>query len=383
MTNVKKGFRRLLALLKKELMLSVSVLAALISLLITPPSKALLTAIDWKTLATLFMLLSVLDGFKSENLFRPLLRLTGRIRSLVGLSFFLIFGVFFTSMFVTNDVSLIIFVPLTIILFRAGNRERDLLPVLTMENIAAIRGSLLTPFGSPQNLFLYSKSGLSTQAFLRMMLPLWLMSIVLLSAFIVFRYRRDLRTGMDTAGYEGPAWSPEGKTRRIVYLSLFVIILATIVSRTALWPWITLFVTVVLLIFDRKVFTRVDYVLLLTFFCFFVFSSSIAANPAISAFLKRSVGGREYWWSIALSQIISNVPASIVLWPFTRSLPALIYGLDSAGLVSIIGSLASVINMRIYLREYPGRGLAFIKVFEKISLLFFLIIQIPQLLLCR
>ena len=112
-------------------MLSVSILAALISLFITPPSKELLHDINWRTLATLFMLLSVLEGFKSENIFEPILRKAGQISSIKLLTVFLVFGVFFTSMFVTNDVSLIIFVPLTIILFRSAGKEKFILPVLT------------------------------------------------------------------------------------------------------------------------------------------------------------------------------------------------------------------------------------------------------------
>ena len=103
-----------------------------------------------------------------------------------------------------------------------------------------------------------------------------------------------------------------------------------------------------------------DYVLLLTFLCFFVFSSSITANPKISAVLRRAVAGNEYWWGIGLSQLISNVPATIVLYPFTRNFAGLIYGVDTAGLCSLIGSLASVINYRIYVREYPGSGGRFI-----------------------
>ena len=121
-------------------MLSVSLMAALAALIITPPSVKLLSDIDWRTLGTLFMMLTVLEGFKKENIFRPLLRLAGNIRTMTGLSLFLVFSVFFSSMFVTNDVSLIIFVPLTIILFRAGNKEKYILPVITMENIAGICG---------------------------------------------------------------------------------------------------------------------------------------------------------------------------------------------------------------------------------------------------
>lgn len=364
-------------------MLVVSLLAAIISLFITPPSLSLLTSIDWKTLATLFMLLSVLDGFKHENLFLPVIRLTGKITSLLGLSFFLVFGVFFSSMFVTNDVSLIIFVPLTILLLRERDKESYILPMLAMENIAAVRGSLLTPFGSPQNLFLFSNSGLSTGAFLQMMLPIWLMSIILISLFLIVLCRKDLkqvsRPSLSSSAKD--SWSPKRLSYRVLYVTLFVLVILCIVTRTTLWPVITLVVAAMLFFFDRSVYKRVDYVLLLTFFCFFVFSSSIAANPSIAGFLKKAVAGNEYWWSIGISQIISNVPASIVLWPFTTDLKALIYGLDTAGLVTIIGSLASVINMRLYTREYPGKGRDFMIVFEKICLIFFAIVVFIQPLL--
>lgn len=373
--------KTVISFLKKEAMLVVSVAAALVSLVITPPSADLVKAIDWKTLATLFMLLSVLDGFKHENLFLPVLRLTEKFSTMLGLSFFLVFGVFFSSMFVTNDVSLIIFVPLTILLFREKGKEGYILPILTMENIAAVRGSLLNPFGSPQNLYLFSGSGISTGAFLKMMLPLWLGSMVLISLFLVFLYRKDLGQKAGCTDYRGAQWQPEGKLRRLTYLALFAAVLLCIVTRTPYWPYVTLLVTLVLLAVDPKVFRRVDYVLLLTFLCFFVFSSSIAANQRIAGFLERAVRGNEYWWSIGISQIISNVPASIVLWPFTTDLRALIYGLDTAGLVTVIGSLASVINLRLYTREYPGQGKAFMICFEKISLCFFAIVVVLQLFL--
>lgn len=379
-TNMKSFFSKIINIFKKELMLTVAILAAIISLFITPPSTKLLEDIDWKTLATLFMLLSVLEGFKKENLFSPLLQKTIRLKSMKGLTCFFVYSVFFSSMFVTNDVSLIIFVPLTIILFRAGGKEKYILPVLTFENIAAIRGSLLTPFGSPQNLFLYSQSGISTPEFLLTMLPLWIFSFVLLYLFILFLYRKDEQELITIEKQEVcQEWEKKRKGKRILYVTLFLVVVASIVSRTRFWPFVTLAVALSLLIFDRKILLQTDYVLLLTFFCFFVFSSSICSNPKVSEFLKCSVGGHEYIWSILLSQVISNVPASIVLWPFTNNLRALLYGLDSAGLCSIIGSLASVINLRIYIREYPGQGLKFIKTFTWISLIFFAIVVLPQL----
>ena len=135
--------------------------------------------------------------------------------------------------------------------------------------------------------------------------------------------------------------------------------------------------------FDRKILLKTDYVLLVTFFCFFVFSSSVAANETVAAFLRRVMDGHEYAGSILLSQAISNVPAAIVLYPFCRNTGALLYGLDSAGLVSLIGSLASVINYRIYVREYPGKGGRFVHVFTAVSLAFFAIVVVPGYLISR
>lgn len=374
--------KQVTAFLKTELMLTLSLFAAAAALIITPPTKDLLRDIDWRTLGTLLMMLTVLEGFKRENVLRPVIRLAGRLRTMTGLTLFLVFGVFFTSMFVTNDVSLIIFVPLTILLFRAGGKERFLLPVLTLENIAAVRGSLLMPFGSPQNLFLFGQAEVTAWHFMLHMLPLCALSAVLLICFILFLYRRDLREPIGTEAADTP-WQPEGRVRRIVYLTLFVLVLLVIVTRTRFWYAAVAVVLLTVLATDRTLFAKVDYVLLLTFLCFFVFSSSITANPKISAVLRRAVAGNEYWWGIGLSQLISNVPATIVLYPFTRNFAGLIYGVDTAGLCSLIGSLASVINYRIYVREYPGSGGRFIKVFTLVSWAFFLLVVIPGLILAR
>ncbi|MBP5727549.1 MAG: citrate transporter, partial [Clostridia bacterium] len=238
----------------------------------------------------------------------------------------------------------------------------------------------LMPFGSPQNLFLYGKAGVSAWHFMLHMLPLCAMSALLLIVFVFVLFRKNPKEEIYASADRMP-WSAEGRTRRIGYVCLFVLILAVIVTRTSLWPWAVAVVLASMLILDRKILLKVDYVLLVTFLCFFIFSSSIAANPGISGFLKKAVAGNEYWWSIGISQIISNVPATIVLYPFTENFSGLIYGADTAGLCSLIGSLASVINYRIYVREYPGRGKAFIKTFTLVGWAFFLIVVIPGFLL--
>ncbi len=374
--------RGLLAFLKKEMMLTVSVVAAGAALLITPPSAELLQKIDWRTLGTLFMMLTVLEGFKKENVFEPLIRFSTHFRSLRGLVLFLVFGVFFTSMFVTNDVSLIIFVPLTLTLLRQAGKEHFILPVISLENIAAVRGSMLMPFGSPQNLFLYGRFGVSAPVFILHMLPLSAFSGILLVIFICVLLRHEKET-LGFTEVEEYTKSDEDLSlvRRRIYPLLFAVVLAVIVSRTSLWPYAVLVIALSILILDRSILVRTDYVLLATFLCFFVFSSSITSNERISSLLRGLVAGNEYWWAIGISQVISNVPASIVLWPFTVNNAALIYGLDTAGLCSLIGSLASVINYRIYVREYPGRGKAFIRTFTLTSWAFLAVVIVPGYLL--
>lgn len=369
------------AFLKKEIMLVVSLLAAAVSLFITPPSAELFRNIDWRTLGILLMMLCVLEGFKRESVLAPVVRLGTRLKKMTALTFFLVFGVFFSSMFVTNDVSLIIFVPITIMVFRSGGKEKYILPVITLQNIAAIRGSLLTPFGSPQNLFLYGQVNVTVWHFMLHMLPLCAMSAAILSAFILILYRKD--PGESIGPAQSGKLSKDSLPRRIAYIVLFCAVVFTVVSRFKYWYFVLAAVLVAVAVIDFKVFRDVDYVLLATFLCFFIFSQSVAGNERIADFLSGAVAGREYWWSLGLSQIISNVPSTIVLYPFSKNFAALIYGADTAGLCSIVGSLASVINYRIYIKEYPGTGKKFMLVFTLISWAFFLIVVVPGLLLSR
>ena len=373
--------KKILTFLKKEPMLLLSLIAAIAAMILNPPTKDLLGKIDWRTLGTLFMMLTILEGFKRENIFKLLINFSTRFRSVRSLSLFLVFCVFFTSMFVTNDVSLIIFVPLTIMLFRRSGKEQYILPVISMENIAAIRGSLLMPFGSPQNLFLYGRFGVGIGTFMLHMAPLCVSSAILLIVFILIMSRKE--KGQTISFDDTGNLAEDGDTayRKPWYLALFGLVMVVIITKTQYWPVALLIVVVAMLFLDRTILLKTDYVILATFFCFFVFSSLISTHPSVSVMLGKLVAGYEYWWAIGISQIISNVPASIVLYPFSTNNAGLIYGLDTAGLCSLIGSLASVINYRIYVREYPGKGWAFVKTFTLISWAFFAIVVIPGYLL--
>lgn len=245
--------KRIVRWIRQEAMLTLSVLAAVIGLLITPPTKDLLRQIDWRTLGTLLMMLCVLEGFKQENVLAPVVRLAGKLHTMRALTLFLVFGVFFSSMFVTNDVSLLIFVPLTILLFRNAGQERYILPVLTFENIAAIRGSLLMPFGSPQNLFLYGQAQVSFWRFLLHMLPLCVLSGLLLIGFIFFLYRKNPKESAAPEGMSEKTDEPSGFKRRM-YLALFTLILFVIVTRTGFWYIALGIVLLTILLADRRLF---------------------------------------------------------------------------------------------------------------------------------
>ena len=186
--------------------------------------------------------------------------------------------------------------PLTILLFRTA-KKRTVYPTGHLNGkYSGDPRFLADPFGSPQNLFLFEQSGISAGKFMLHMLPLWLSSAILLGGFIFFLYRKDPHEKISLLGSSGEAWKPERKKHRIIYVGLFALTVATVVSRTPYWLAAAGIVLAVILLFDRAVLRKTDYVLLVTFFCFFVFSSQITANKTISHFLTNAVAGHEYFW---------------------------------------------------------------------------------------
>lgn len=368
------------AFCKKQIVFVVALLAALISLLVSHPTAERFLSLDWRTLFTLFMLLLVLEGFKKEKMFYPFFCLTDRFKTIKGLSYFLVGVVFFLAPFITNDVSLVTFVPLTIIIFKGINKEKCLLPIVIIENIAAITGAFLTPFGNPQNLFIYTNTEVSSMSFILHMLPMWIVGLVGLFLAVNFVFRKNPKEPIytnDRIEHEAP--DPQNRGLRVFYLALLVLLLVEIVTRMFNFVDIVMIVLVALLIFDRKVFGKVDYYLLSTFFLFFLFSSSIADIPFVKEFLSTHVGGNEYWWGLGISQIISNVPGAALLLQFSENYTALLYGVNAAGMGTIVGSLASLITFSIYNKEYPKEKKNFFKYFHGFSLCFLVLLILTAL----
>ncbi len=350
---------KILAFFKKETVLCVSLILAVLSMFIVPPDKGYWGYIDFRTLAILFCLMSVMAGLQKIGVFGWVAgKLLGHVRSGRSLILVLVLLCFFSSMLITNDVALITFVPFTFtVLNMLGGRQKDrmVLPVVVMQTIAANLGSMLTPVGNPQNLYLYGKAGLSIREFLVLMLPYTLLALALLVGWGLIQGKacpQPLELG-EVSAQQGFPHGKEAVYPLIAYLALFFLCLFA-VGR--ILPWQAALFAVMLLVFitDRKVFTKVDYSLLFTFMGFFVFVGNVGRIPALRDFLQDMIAGREIYTAILVSQVISNVPAALLLSGFTEDFTGLIVGTNLGGLGTLIASMASLISYKYVAKETNG-----------------------------
>ena len=333
--------------LKQETVLAVAAALAVVSAFFVRPDAAYLGYIDWRTLAILFSLMTVMAGLRRQGVFdrmgRALLALSGGTLQLV---LVLVGLCFFGSMFITNDVALLTFVPFTFaVLDSMGGemRQKLALPVVCMQTVAANLGSMLTPIGNPQNLYLYGKSSMGMGAFVALMLPYSLASLVMLVAWAVLVCRGQ-RSGSGPF-LESRQNAPS--SRRIIgmYGVLFVVCLLA-VMRVLPYGAALAAVLLAALAADRDTLGGVDYSLLLTFVAFFIFIGNLGRIPAFSSWLQGIIAGREVLVSVLASQVTSNVPAALLLSGFTQNTQALIIGTNLGGLGTLIASMASLISYR-------------------------------------
>ena len=360
--------------LRQETVLIIAVLLAVFSAFIIPPDARYPGYIDFRTLAILFSLMTVMAGLQRQNVFDHIGQvLLKRTKNTPGLLFVLVGLCFFCSMLITNDVSLITFVPFAfIVLHGLGDKAfRQLaIPVVCMQTIAANLGSMLTPIGNPQNLYLYGKSGMSMGAFLRLMLPYTLISLLLLAAWILFLCRKmNFGDSQSTFLPEDSAVHPMNRSRILMYAALFTVCLMTVV-RILSYPVMLLTVLLAVLITDHHTLRQVDYSLLLTFAAFFVFIGNLGRIPAFSEWIQSIIAGHEVPVAILASQITSNVPAALLLSGFTSDVQALIIGTNLGGLGTLIASMASLISYRHVAIRISDRKGAYFAAFTISNVLF-------------
>lgn len=358
---------RIKAFVKKETVLCISAVLAILSMFLVPPDSAYIDYIDTRTLCLLFALMTVVAGFRNAGTFSALSRtLLSRVRSARGVVLCLTLICFFSSMLITNDVALLTFVPLSILLLSSAGLSRHILVTVTLQTIAANLGSMLTPIGNPQNLYLYSLSGMGMGEFILTLLPYAAFSLLLLIAacFLIKNEPLSPQTGEKTA---------RNTRTELVCAALFVLSLLSVLR--ILDAWIAALVTAIaILVYDRKLLKRVDYCLLLTFVCFFVFIGNMGRIEPVRDFLSSFITGREMLTGALLSQIISNVPAAVLLSAFSSNWKPLLIGVNVGGLGTLIASLASLISYKLYCASENAQPRKYLLLFTAYNGIFFLLL---------
>lgn len=326
---------------KSNAVLTIALAAAVISAFFVPPGVEYFGYVDYSVLILLFCLMAAVAGLRSLGVFdamsRALLKRTGSAR---GIAFIMMNLCFFVSMLVTNDVALITFVPLTLGLYQGRGMSQQLIMTVVVETAAANLGSMMTPIGNPQNLFLFRHYEMEIGAFFSAVLFIGVAGYILLCASVLLVRKGALSsTGENTPLRTG--------VRFWVYIAVFVLCTLSVAGLVS--EYICLAVTVVAVgISDYRLFCKVDYPLLATFVCFFVFVGNLGSIEAVERLVVQLLSGRELIVSALLSQVISNVPAAAMLAGFTENGAELLRGVNIGGLGTPVASLASLISYRFY-----------------------------------
>ena len=354
---------KIISAFKKEQVHSISALCAALSMLAVPPSAEYLGYIDWKVLGLLFCLMSVVAGLQSVGLFDVLAQKMLRgCSGLRRLRLMLVMLPFFTSMLITNDVALITFVPFAIAVLGAVGRKDQLMPVIILQTVAANLGSMALPVGNPQSLYLYSSSGMSMGEYFGTLGIFVLISFVGLIAASV-----GVKESPIAVTFESDKKLGGGKLIA-VYAVLFLLAMLC-VFKVIDYRVVTALVFAALFIFDRKMLSRVDYALLVTFVCFFVFSGNLGGLEAVKNMLTGLLQKNAMLTSVLASQVISNVPAAVLLSAFTDDLSALLVGTNLGGLGTIIASLASLISFKYYLKIEGAQPMKYMAKFTVVNVI--------------
>lgn len=354
--------------LKTEAVLAISLVAAFITSFFVPPSLEYLSYIDFKVLVILFCLMVIIEGLKNAGLFNVLAeRMTSGARNTRGLFLSLIMICFFSSMFITNDVALITFVPFSILVLRVTDQTDKMIFVTVMQTVAANLGSMLTPVGNPQNLYLFSYYNIDVTEFFRITVPVTIAGFLLIfiisaagkheQIFVQFKLKEKITN----------------KSKLYIYLFLFVLSL-TAVFRIVDYRYILTAVIAAVSIMDRKLFKSVDYSLLATFVFFFIFTGNIRNIELVRGFLSDLIKNQELVYSISLSQVISNVPAAVLLSNFTENYKALVIGTNIGGLGTLIASLASLISYKLYVKTENSHPAKYLMVFTIVNMVILLLL---------
>lgn len=353
--------------LLKNTVLVIAALLALVTSFIIPPDREYISYFDFRTLCCLFCTLAVICALKNIRFFtviaRRLVSLTGNMRSAV---LALVYITFIGSMLIANDMALLTFLPLGYIMLESTGKQRYMAFTFIMQNIAANLGGMLTPFGNPQNLYLYSRFNIPTGHFMAVMSVPFAAAVMIITVCCLF-VRPEAVSLCDNTDMS----LPRGRT--VMYLALFAYSILIVFRIVPYWTGLVV-IPAVLLFADRRALAIVDYPLLCTFACFFIFAGNMSRIPAVSELLSGLLERNTLLVSTLSCQFISNVPSAILLSRFTANYQELLVGVNIGGTGTLIASLASLITFREYTSHNPGKTRRYILLFSALNFGFLIIL---------
>ena len=352
---------------RKNAVMFIALAAAAATSFIVPPDREYAGYFDFKTLTCLFCVLAVVCALKDINFFYLLARRLVRFFKNARLSVLaLVYITFIGSMLIANDMALLTFLPLGFLVLNVTEKEKYMAFTFIMQNIAANLGGMLTPFGNPQNLYLYTRFNIPNGEFMRIMAPPFLLSVALITlCCIVFVKPEPLELPDERISL------PAGRT--VLFLALFALSIAIVFRGIPYWVGLAV-IPAVLLFAERKALRMVDYPLLLTFVFFFIFAGNMARIEAVRSFFSALLGRDTLLFSALSCQFISNVPSAILLSQFTENYPDLLVGVNIGGVGTLIASLASLITFREYVHINPGKTGRYILAFSVFNFGFLIIL---------
>ena len=332
---------------KKNAVMVIALIAAVVTMFLVPPDRAYLGYFDYKTLTCLFCVLAVVCALRNIRFFYALARKVVRVFKTARMSVLaLVYITFIGSMLIANDMALLTFLPLGFFVLSTTRKEKYMSFTFIMQNIAANLGGMLTPFGNPQNLYLYTKFTIDTVEFMKIMAPPFAVAVLLITICCLCVESTPLRVEKTPV--------QKHTVRMCIYLALFALSVV-IVFRLVPYYYGLAVITGVLLVMDRKALRKVDYPLLLTFTAFFIFSGNMSRIEWVHDVFKHLLSKDTLTVSTLSCQFISNVPSAILLSQFTENYRDLLVGVNIGGTGTLIASLASLITFREYQRLYPGK----------------------------
>lgn len=340
---------------KKEIVFCAGTLAAAISCFFITPSKEYLGYINYEVILILFSLMLVSKALQEAGAFNiwgeKICQKAGNLRAL---SILLVLLCFFSSMLITNDVALITFVPFGLILLSGDSQGKKIIPlVIVLQTIAANLGSMLTPFGNPQNLYLFAKMNLSLPEFSEIILPFGGLSLLMLIGLSFLVKKIPLGNSGNGAPGKKTNLSPNFKSITIVFVIIFIVAVFSVLGLIPAYIPAILSLLATLILCPKNI-VKIDFMLLLTFCSFFVFTGNISRIDFIRSFLEKMMERQGFWTSLLTSQVISNVPGALLLEPFSRDKVQVLLGVNIGGLGTLVASLASLISYKIYKNNREG-----------------------------